>query len=177
VIADIGASANSCGSAPSNQIHILINSLETYVLASDSILKSSVQVLYSKTVGTTASPLLALHYDYQADAQPAHPIFHAQFGKGDFSSQNFQTMGFRFTVENAPEGVLYSSVRIPTPNMNLISVLLGLAADHIDPKFFNQFLKLVKDSPLTLWNAQCPALNASLQSGGRLPSHHWYASA
>jgi hypothetical protein len=53
--------------------------------------------------------------------------------------------------------------------MNLISVLLGLAADHLDPKFFNQFLKLVKESPLTKWNAQCDGLDASLQGGDRLP--------
>jgi len=167
----------SRGSAPSDRIHILINSLETYHLASDSISKSSVQVMYSKTVGNSANPLLALHYDYQADVQPAHPLFHAQFGMGDFSNPDFQTIGFRFTVEKAPKGALYSSVRIPTPNMNLISVLLGLAADHIDPKFFSKFLSLVKDSSLTQWNAQCPALNASLQNGERLPSHHWYANA
>lgn len=164
------------GSAPSDQVHILINSLETYTLAASSISKSSVQVMYSKTVGNNANPLLALHYDYQADVQAAHPLFHAQFGIGDFSSPNFQTMGFRFEVTKPPTGIVYSSVRIPTPNMNLISVLLGLAADHLDPKFFNQFLKLVKESPLTKWNAQCDLLDASLRSGDRLPSHHWYAN-
>lgn len=166
----------SRGKAPSDQVHILINSLETYTLATSSISKSSVQVMYSKAVGNNANPLLALHYDYQADVQAAHPLFHAQFGMGDFTSPNFESMGFRFTVTRPPKGVVYSSVRIPTPNMNLISVLLGLAADHLDPKFFNQFLKLVKDSPLTKWNAQCDTLDASLQGGGRLPSHHWYAS-
>ena len=166
----------SRGSAPSDHVHILINSLETYALATSSISKSSVQVMYSKTIGNNASPLLALHYDYQADVQVAHPLFHAQFGMGDFSSPNFQTMGFRFAVTKPPKGTVYSSVRIPTPNMNLISVLLGLAADHLDPKFFNQFLKLVKESPLTRWNAQCEALDVSLRGGDRLPSHHWYAN-
>lgn len=166
----------SRGGAPSDQIHILINSLETYTLATSSISRSSVQVMYSKTVGTKASPMLALHYDYQADVQAAHPLFHAQFGMGDFSSPNFGAMGFRFTLAKPPKELVYSSVRIPTPNMNLISVLLGLAADHLDPKFFNQFLKLVKESPLTKWNAQCEALDASLEGGDRLPSHHWYAN-
>jgi hypothetical protein len=166
----------SRGSAPSDQVHILINSLESYTLATSSISKSSVQVMYSKTVGNNASPLLALHYDYQADVQAAHPLFHAQFGMGDFSNPNFAAMGFRFTVTKPPKGLVYSSVRIPTPNMNLISVLLGLAADHLDPKFFNQFLKLVKESPLTKWNAQCDTLDASLRGGDRLPSHHWYVN-
>ena len=96
----------SRGSAPSDRVHILINSLETYTLATSSISRSSVQVMYSKTVGNDASPLLALHYDYQAEVQAAHPLFHAQFGIGDFSSPNFGTMGFRFAVnEEAAKGI------------------------------------------------------------------------
>jgi hypothetical protein len=164
------------GCGPSDRVHILIHSVETYALTVDQISKSSVQVMYSRAVGNDANPLLVLHYDYEIPVQTAHPVFHAQFGMGDFSSPDFVSMGFRFTVTQPPKGTLYSSVRIPTPNMNLISVLLGLAADHLDTKFFDKFLKLVKESPITKWNAQCEALDASLQSGGRLPSHHWYTN-
>jgi hypothetical protein len=166
----------SRGGAPSDRIHILVRSLETYTQADDQISRSSVQVMYSKVVGNSANPLLALHYDYELPVQAAHPVFHAQFGMGDFSSTDFHDLGFRSAITSLPKGTVYSSVRIPTPNMNLISVLLGLAADHLDPKFFDKFLKLVRNCPLTKWNAKCDALEASIQGGEVLPSHHWYTN-
>jgi len=58
--------------------------------------------------------------------------------------------------------------------MSFGSVLLGLAADHLEPAIFGRVLKLVRTSKLSSWNAACDALQNSLHGGSYLPSHHWY---
>ena len=156
------------------RVHIIIQSRETYSRDDDHISRSNVQVLYSTLSGNTAKSLLALHYDFVLPIQSAHPVFHAQFGAGDFPSKDLEEIGFVRQIEPPPTGTLYSSVRIPTPCMNFGSVLLGLAADHLEPAIFGQVLKLVRRSSLSGWNAVCHALQTSLKSGNYLPSHHWY---
>jgi hypothetical protein len=164
------------GGAASNRVHILVNSLETYIQAENRIAQSSVQVLYTRVSGSTATSLLAVHYDYHHIVQAAHPVFHAQFGMGDFSSPAYQQMGFRFSGVGAPpKETLYSSVRIPTACMGLASVLLGLAADHLDPKFLNSFVALAAESQLTKWNAMCDSLEQSMANRCMMPSYHWYS--
>jgi hypothetical protein len=58
--------------------------------------------------------------------------------------------------------------------MNLQSVLLSLAADHLDNGVFDKMLNLVRRSELAGWNASCDSLQKSMKSGAFLPSHHWY---
>ncbi len=161
-------------SSNKEKVHIITQSSETYSREDGRMSRSSVQVLYSTLSGNTAKSLLALHYDFVLPIQSAHPVFHAQFGTGDFPWSDLEKLGFRATIEPPPIGTLYSSVRIPTPCMNFGSVLLGLAADHLQPAFFGKVLKLVRGSPLSSWNAECAALQTSLRDKNYLPSHHWY---
>ena len=156
------------------RIHILTQSSETYSRQTDRMSRSNVRVLYLNMNGTSGEPLLALHYDFVLPIQSAHPVFHAQFGAGDFLPRDLEEVGFRATIEAPPTGTLYSSVRIPTACMSFGSVLLGLAADHLEPLIFGRVLKLVRSSKLSSWNAACDALQDSLRDGNYLPSHHWY---
>jgi hypothetical protein len=156
------------------RIHILARSSETYSRQTDLMSQSNVRVLYLNVDGSTAKSLLALHYDFVLPIQSAHPVFHAQFGTGDFPSKDLAEIGFRATIEAPPVGTLYSSVRIPTACMSFGSVLLGLAADHLEPAIFGKVLKLVRNSKLSSWNAACDALQSSMRDGNYLPSHHWY---
>jgi hypothetical protein len=158
----------------SERVHILLQSSETYSRRNDRMSQSNVRVLYLRVSGTTAQSLLALHYDFVSPIQSAHPVFHAQFGTGEFPSKDLEDVGFRATIEPPPVGTLYSSVRIPTPCMSFGSVLLGLAADHLEAPVFGKILKLVRTSKLSTWNAACESLENSLHDGNYLPSHHWY---
>src|ERR1022692_2037250 len=45
-------------------VDILIQSVETFSCDLDSITKSTVQVMYYRTEGQDATPLLAVHYDF-----------------------------------------------------------------------------------------------------------------
>jgi hypothetical protein len=162
-------------SLTSDRIHILVQSREIYFRAEDQISRSNVQVLYLQpSTNTAARSLLALHYDFELPVPRAHPVFHAQFGTGNFPVEKLRAIGFRSTIIPPPKETLYSCVRIPTPCMNFASVLVGLAADHLAPQFSDQVLKLVRASQLTSWEAGCTSLKASLKAGSYLPSHHWY---
>lgn len=158
------------------RIHILVQTTETYSRQNDRMSQSNARVLYLSVSGSTAKSLLALHYDFVLPIQSAHPVFHAQFGTGEFPPNDLADVGFKATIEPPPLGTLYSSVRIPTPCMSFGSVLLGLAADHLEPSIFGRVLKLVRDSKLSSWNAACDGLEESLHDGSYLPSHHWYES-
>lgn len=162
-------------SLASGRIQILVQSREIYLRAEDQISRSNVQVLYLQpSTKDTARSLLALHYDFELPVLRAHPVFHAQFGTGNFPPEKLRAIGFRSTIMPPPKETLYSCVRIPTPCMNFASVLVGLAADHLAPEVFEQILKLVRASPLARWEAECTSLKASLKIGSYLPSHHWY---
>ena len=162
-------------STTSGRIQILVQSREIYLRAEDQISRSNVQVLYLQpSRNATAQSLLALHYDFEVPVPRAHPVFHAQFGTGRFPPEKLQAIGFRSTITPPPKATLYSCVRIPTACMNFVSVLVGLAADHLAPEVFEQILKLVRASELTTWEAGCADLKTSLKAGSYLPSHHWY---
>jgi hypothetical protein len=162
-------------SLTSGRIQILVQSREIYLRAEDQISRSNVQVLYLQpSRNDTAQSLLALHYDFELPVPRAHPVFHAQFGSGNFPTEKLRAIGFRSTITPPPKETLYSCVRIPTPCMNFASVLVGLAADHLAPEVFEQILKLVRASQLAKWEAGCRNLKESLKAGSYLPSHHWY---
>jgi hypothetical protein len=155
-------------------ISVLVRSKEHYVRASESMVKSTVQVMYLTIKGEEATPLLAMHYDFESPTQVAHPVFHAQMGESDFSKEELQEINLRANILPS-KNALYSNVRIPTPCMNLGSVLLGLAADHLEPSFFAQVLDLIKRSDLVGWQANCTSLKKSLDASDRyLHSYHWY---
>lgn len=161
-------------SSPSDRVQILLRSQETYSRADNRLSRSSVQVLYMKLANDQANSLLGVHYDYASAVQSAHPVFHAQFGKGDFNDEILRQVEFRSPISALPHGTVYSSVRIPTACMNFASVLLGLAADHLDASVFGQVLKLVRTSEIAKWNAHCESLQRSVANREFLPSHHWY---
>lgn len=137
------------------------------------MIESKVKVTYYKTEEGTATPLLAVHYDFDVPAQPAHPIFHAQLGTTTFAENELDDVGFRRQIQPA-ENPFYGNLRIPTAYMNLASVLLGIAADHLPPTAFSSFLFELRQNKAVNWNAACSALEVSIGRGGFLHSHHWY---
>lgn len=156
-------------------ISILIRAKEHYAKKSASMTKSTVQVMYLEIQGNEATPLLAVHYDFETPPQDAHPIFHAQLGTSNFSDEELKELNFNVKIQPTKAN-LYSNVRIPTPCMNLSSVLLGLAADHLEPVFYGKVLKAIAGCELVSWPSECSALQASLDSSKRyLHSYHWYA--
>ncbi|HEV2247245.1 MAG TPA: hypothetical protein VGW37_11390 [Terriglobia bacterium] len=155
-------------------VDILVQSVETFSCDLNSMIKSTVQVMYFQIEGLNANPILAVHYDFAHPIAEAHPVFHAQLGATKFEENDIKAVDFRRQIQPL-EAPHCGNLKIPTAYMNLGSVLLGLAADHLPRRFFDEFLGELRKNKGTLWNASCDGLQSSLRArGGFLHSHHWY---
>lgn len=152
-------------------VDILLRSSEKYSSSTNEMTKSTVQVVYLN--GKNARHLLALHYDFDSQPQPAHPIFHAQMGSTNFSTEELKSVGFQKSLEKSATP-LYGGVRIPTPCMNLGAALLMLAADHLPASEFKNFLADIRINEMIKWNATSDVKDSLTKYGGYLHSHHWY---
>jgi hypothetical protein len=111
----------------SKKIDILVDGYELINVRKLKIIKSTVAVNYldnSKRIKHTLGPLESIHYDYEETPQVGHPIFHAQLSTGLINS-------FRsFQIDPPNLDRRLKGIRIPTAHMSLITVLIGLIADH-----------------------------------------------
>lgn len=113
------------------KIDILIKGTEYIDATTNFVVKSNVSVNYfdaSKRDINILIPLESIHYDYEEPCEAGHPIFHAQLSaaliKEKFDSFN------RFQVKDDHMGSRLKGIRIPTAHMSLVTVLIGLVADH-----------------------------------------------
>jgi hypothetical protein len=155
-------------------VDILIQSHEIFSCDLNKMTKSTVQVMYFRTDDQEATPMLAIHYDFACQVEESHPVFHAQLGPTKFDESDIKAVDFRRRIQRL-EVPHFGNLKIPTAYMNLASVLLGIAADHLPSHMFCRFLDELRSSNGTLWDASCDNLQKSLKDrGGFLHSHHWY---
>jgi hypothetical protein len=156
------------------ELDIFLTSNETFSFETNEVIKSNVGLKYLKNnKDQTVHPLLDIHYDYEKDVKSAHPVFHVQLGAVEISSAAKEQVHFRKTIPKS-DHLLYSNVRIPTPYMNITSVLLSLAADHLSFENYQMFLGSVRESEAVKWKVACSPLGESLQKDGNVHSHIWY---
>lgn len=154
------------------KIDILVSSKEILSCKEEQVVFSGVGVRYLKQDGNEkARVLLEVHYDYLKKVQTAHPVFHAQIDNVDFDSTKLADLGFTKEEHRLQEGQ-YSGLKIPTPYMNIGSVLLLLAADHMKESSFRSFLEDIKKSECTKWQVACEPLHGILH--GNVRPHSWY---
>lgn len=156
------------------KIHILLSGIEKFSLKKKQAIHCTTAVSYLEPGKDLVQPIVDLHYDYEMDVQAGHPVFHAQLGGREIAAGRLSEVGLREKVGKS-EKKGYSSIRIPTPYMNVASVFLGLAADHMKDDYFKQFLKSLRGWEAISWDvASSATLMKSIESGNGLRSHHWY---
>lgn len=120
--------------------------------------QSNVRVNYFKTDESRSRTNLvlieSLHYDYESNKNSLlnHPIFHCQ-SCNDYVNDDF--FGRHCTVTNTRKNV-HQHLRIPTANMDMISVLLSIAADHFTSNEFKKVLKVYDDGD---WHNKFPHIS------------------
>lgn len=162
-------------SATTKRINIFIRGAEVFDFISGLIVKSTIQVMYLEIADELATPLLALHYDFEEPVLPGHPCFHVQMGVTDVSPQECREVGLRAAIME-PSTPCYPSIRIATPHMSLGAVLTGIAADHLPTAFSKQFITQVRTNFLKDCECSCLVLSENIAShgGANWHSHHWY---
>lgn len=158
------------------KVDIIVQVLEVFSSTAPAFTKSTTQVGYFKSEDGSSikRSVLQMHYDYEHIVQVAHPVFHAQFGKTTWPTDDLADLGFEGLVDSDQE---FKAPRIPTAFMGFGQILLMLAADHLDSDNYDAVYKAVISSESARWNAVCPQMSTSLESGGHYQSHHWYCKA
>lgn len=157
-------------------IHVLVHAQEQISkVSTDEIFlsKSTVRVAYYLPEADKLKLQSCIHYDYNlSPVDDQHPYFHAQLdavpveGDGDIN------------VAIHPDKVsCFKGLRIPTSDMTLSSVLLGLAADHLNPDGFKDFRDKILGILPKLPHPNIEALKTRLTmqaDTGHFKSSHWY---
>ena len=159
------------------QVNILIRAQEEISRSSPPVLvKSTVHVSYFSPDRDNPTHLQSMHFDYDGE-QESHPVFHVQSCPEMIQPSPRDAEVLEFDIPNDVQNAsCFKYARIPTPDMTFSSVLLCLAADHMRPEFFLDFMESVRDVHARM---PLPAF-ASLQSSiakerGHLRSFHWYS--
>jgi hypothetical protein len=165
------------GSSRRERIHMLIHAEETFRRARPTsiLLKSTVRVSYFAIEENRTRVLQTVHYDY-GPVQPLHPEFHAQLSSEVVQLSAQDATELEFPYHPNPAHDVCKSARIPTSDMTLPSVLLCLAADHIEAGFFPEFLHCVRDLQDKLPQPPDGTTRQSILASPRnLRSSHWFA--
>jgi hypothetical protein len=162
--------------AGNGTVSILVNGREHIRRSTREIIKSTVHVSYFGIKNNTASHLHSIHFDYDGE-QDNHPVFHAQLCNDtvDIGPESAEKLGFEYKLAHS-KAVCFKRSRIPTSDMTLPSVLLCLAADHLEAQFFNDFVELVKTFQDKM---PLPTFDSTKASIAGKPNHlrssHWFA--
>ena len=128
------------GSKTNERIQLLLRSHETMSADCSEMERSHVTVAYLEAANKTAHLLQSVHYDYEGTVQAAHPWFHAQLGSDYLDDAERRKLECGFTILTNDHGPA-KTLRVATPHMGLLSVLLGLAADHLELPLFRQLIE------------------------------------
>jgi hypothetical protein len=160
------------------EIDILVHARERFTLSTPHrILESKIKVTYWRVDASRkiAEPLSTVHYDYDYEPRPGHPVYHSQCSNDPVSDGPFS-----LSWQYAPEPRIQISCfpfRVPTPHMCLCSVLIGLVADHLPSEQFKSLWETIKSKgwapPLAkhceLWSLGCANTDARI-----LHNWQWY---
>jgi hypothetical protein len=139
--------------------------------------KSTVRLNYIVVVNDVGKLAQALHFDFDENGQADHPFFHAQLTDEPISAEECLTGHLDFELQSsADRNDCHLTVRIPTCDMTLHSVLYCLAADHFGGPIFSQFAKKVDAMHDRLPPLRFDALRESVATSPKhLKSIHWFA--
>jgi len=178
---------NFRSSSGRRKIDILIDTKETFRILKGKknspdqykFIKSTVKVNYLelKDDGKEGELIESLHYDCDTEQSITHPIFHCQID--DSLIANYPSSELPLAEPTLGEGLKrFKNVRIPTANMDLLSVMLSIMADHYTE---DDFCKVLDNHYRTKWCKNLPFFihqqfldGIKHRDNQSLRSHHWY---
>jgi len=161
----------------SKRLDVAVMALEEITKVSWRLKRSTVYLNYFVVSNATAVLVQSLHYDFLEGGQPHHPFFHVELTHDAISENDLRSTGFDLQLKlQEPPSNCWVTTRIPTSDMTLASVLYCLVADHLDPRFFDQFAERVHSMLEGLPPPSFDPLRNSIQnSSAHFKSSHWFA--
>lgn len=137
------------------------------------VAKSTVYATYLRVENDRGRVIQTVHYDFLADGQECHPMFHAQLTGECADMADMEA----WIPVDGPEADRLSKVvmRIPTSDMSLASVLYCLVADHLGGSSFREFQGKAHNIQERLPQLGYGALREGIIRSQHFKSSHWFA--
>jgi hypothetical protein len=162
--------------AGTGHVSILIQVREAIDRTTQSLRKSTVLVNYFQIRDGSAKHLHSMHFDFEGE-QANHPVFHAQLctDRVVVPEESARKLAFEYQLDHSVPSCFHRA-RIPTSDMTFASVLLCIAADHLEAKFFKEFLQSVIDIQAKMPLPPCARTRGSIVgTADQLRSYNWFA--
>jgi len=161
------------------RLDLLVSTLEAFDTSPWRLTKSTVYMnSFIATSATTADLVQSLHFDFDSAGQDCHPYFHVQLSDElipDAHIADLRDDDFDLTLRPAQgQDLCFVTMRIPTAEMTLASVMYCLVADHL-PRAFPEFARRIHIIQNRLPPPGFDALRASLRRSRHFKSSHWFA--
>lgn len=161
-------------------VSIVVRARENISRASPHTLyNSNVHLDYYDASGPGLRHLHSIHFDFTGE-EPQHPLFHAQLCPETAEVSPEMREALELPLEPVLQrSTCFREARIPTADMTFASVLLCLAADHLQdkPEIFTEFrrnVQLIQDK-MPLPSSARTAKSIENCAGRHMRSSHWFA--
>lgn len=164
--------------ARNRRLDIAVKALEVFSRPAWLLTKSTVYVSYFLVSSGLAVPVQSLHYDFVDGGQTDHPFFHVHLSDEPIPESDLRNAGcdVKLTLPEASSNECWVTMKIPTPDMTLASVLYCMVADHLGAEVFRQFAENVHSIQDRLPAPGFDALKRSIQGSAiHFKSSHWFA--
>lgn len=158
------------------KINILLRAREDIERSPLLMISSTVAITYFTIEKGKATVLQSIHFDFDGK-QDRHPLFHAQVTKKPIaiSAEDRESLKINYDLADS-ENSWYRDARIPTSDMTFPSVLLCLAADHLQNQIFKGFLGTVRELQKRMPRPAFQTIKESLRAEpDHFCSSHWFA--
>lgn len=126
------------GHASKKRLDILVSVIETVSPGDESCIRAAAGITYFQPDGDVATAVESLHYDFCVPAQAQHPICHLQISN---KSVGPKPASFRRSVCEEYLRHRCQTLRVPTAYVNLPGIFTLLAADHLSPDHWREFMR------------------------------------
>ena len=118
------------------RLHILVSILETISLQKEACTKATNNVTYFRVEDDTATAVESLHFDCAVPPDKQHPICHVQNDRRHVAPPE----SFTHKIDATPLQARCQNIRVPTAFVNMPGLFAILAADHMSPAHWTDFM-------------------------------------
>lgn len=153
------------------RIDVLAEVHETVQLSNGHCVKATIRVNYFRIEGGRAIATEALHYDIKSPPDQQHPICHVQTSNSMINGSDSFTR-LRKDVDSAAIKQRCQTMRIPSAFVNLPGLLSILAADHMSPDNWREFMAVLLKTCVDFPKAHHVLVDNA--ANGQLCAWSWY---
>lgn len=155
----------------SERIDILAEIIETIRVTDARCIHTTLRLNYFARDGEKRIACDAIHYDFNADVQPRHPVCHAQ-GVNEILPN--LPDGFPTDIDVSPIARRHQTIRIPSAFVNFAGLFAKLVADHLPEDKVEEFWERCRVCVSAIPDHLATDTSNAVLTAATLRSYAWY---